>query len=78
MARNRLASRCLFVASVAFGVFVLLDIALFGWLILRSLSQREIEKVLLETRVEAENLAAQIAGAAERQGRDLYIAIASE
>ena len=78
MARTRVASRRLFVVSVAFGVFVLFDIALFGWLIFRSLSQREVEKVLLETREEAEILAAQIAGTAERQGRDLYTAIASE
>lgn len=78
MVRNCFASCRFFVASVAFGVFVLFDIALFGWLIFRSLSQREVEKVLLETREEAENLAAQIAGTAERQGRDLYTAIAGE
>ncbi|HEY2738827.1 MAG TPA: hypothetical protein VGK45_10505 [Thermoanaerobaculia bacterium] len=47
-------SRRLLIASVVFGLFVLFDIALFGWLIFRSLSQREIERVLLETRSEAE------------------------
>lgn len=78
MATRRVAPRRLLIASVAFGVFVLLDIALFGWLIFRSLSQREVEKVLLETREEAETVAAQIEGAAERQGRDLFTAIASE
>ena len=70
--------RRLLIASAVFGVFVLLDIALFGWLIFRSLSQREIERVLLETREEAETLAKQIAHRAERQGKDLYTAVAVE
>jgi signal transduction histidine kinase len=78
MGTMRVASRRLWVASAAFGLFVLFDIALFGWLIFRSLSQREIEKVLLETREQAETLAAQIAGAAERRGSDLFTAIATE
>ncbi|MFP5284397.1 MAG: sensor histidine kinase, partial [Thermoanaerobaculia bacterium] len=66
------------VASLVFGLFVLFDIALFGWLLFRSLSQREIERVLLETRAEAEALAKQIARRAERQGKDLYTAVAVE
>jgi signal transduction histidine kinase len=70
-------SRRLVVASAVFGLFILFDIALFGWLIFRSLSQREIERVLLETRSEAESLAKQIALRAERQ-KDLYTAVASE
>jgi signal transduction histidine kinase len=71
-------SRRLLIGSVVFGLFVLFDIALFGWLIFRSLSQREIERLLLETRTEAESLAKQIARRAERQGKDLYTAVASE
>lgn len=70
-------SRRLLIASAVFGLFVLFDIALFGWLIFRSLSQREIERVLLETREEAETLAQRIADRAERQG-DLYTAVAVE
>ncbi|MFL6291118.1 MAG: two-component system sensor histidine kinase NtrB [Thermoanaerobaculia bacterium] len=71
--------RRLFIASVVFGLFVLFDIALFGWLIFRSLSQREIERVLLETRAEAETLARQLARRPEEQGgRDLYTAMAVE
>jgi signal transduction histidine kinase len=70
--------RRLFIASVVFGLFVLFDIALFGWLIFRSLSQREIERVLLETRAEAETLARQLARRTEEQGRDLYTAMAVE
>ena len=71
-------SRRLLLASAVFGLFVLFDIALFGWLIFRSLSQREIERVLLETRAEAQSLAQQIARRAERQGKDLYTAVAVE
>jgi signal transduction histidine kinase len=74
---NPVLSRRLLIASAVFGLFILFDIALFGWLIFRSLSQREIERVLLETRTEAESLAKQIALRAERQ-KDLYTAVASE
>jgi len=75
---NHVLSRRLLIASAVFGLFVLLDIALFGWLIFRSLSQREIERVMFETRSEAEGLAKQIARRAERQGKDLYTAVATE
>ncbi len=70
--------RRLLVGLLLFGLFVLFDIALFGWLIFRSLSQREIERVLLETRSEAEGLARQIEERAERQGNDLFTAVALE
>jgi signal transduction histidine kinase len=70
--------RRLLVASVVFGLFVLFDIALFGWLIFRSLSQREVERVLLETRGEAQKIADQIARRATREGKDLYTAVAVE
>jgi hypothetical protein len=72
------SSRNLLIASLVFGLFVLLNIALFGWLIFRSLSQREIDRVLLETRSEAEKLAQQIARRADREGKDLYTAVAVE
>lgn len=65
-------------AMLAFGLFVLFDIGLFGVLIFRSLSQREIQKILLEARSEAEELAEQIADEAERRGQDLWTAVASE
>ena len=74
----RPGSRRLLIVASVFGVFVLLDIALFGWLIVRSLSQRELEKVLLETRTEAQGLARRIAGRAQQEGNDLYTAIALE
>jgi signal transduction histidine kinase len=77
-ASNQALSRRLLVGFLVFGLFVLFDIALFGWLIFRSLSQREIERVLLETRTEAEGLAKQIARRAEKQGKDLYTAVAVE
>jgi signal transduction histidine kinase len=72
------SSRKLLIASLVFGLFVLCDIALFGWLIFRSLSQREVERVLLETRTEAQKLAQQIARRADREGKDLYTAVAIE
>ncbi|HEV7516606.1 MAG TPA: histidine kinase dimerization/phospho-acceptor domain-containing protein, partial [Thermoanaerobaculia bacterium] len=71
-------SRRLLIASVVFGLFVLCDIALFGWLIFRSLSQHEVERVLLETRNEAESVARQIAHQTQGRGKDLYTAIAVE
>jgi signal transduction histidine kinase len=71
-------SRRLLVASLVFGLFVLFDIGLFGWLIFRSLSQREVERTLIETRAEAQKLADQLARQAEREGRDLYTAVAVE
>lgn len=71
-------SRRLVMVLLALGVFVALDLSLFGWLIFRSLSQHEIERVLLDTREDAEELAQRIAGRAERTGEDLYTAIAVE
>ncbi len=69
-------------ASLLFGLFILGDIAFFGWLIFRSLSQREIERVLLETRHEAEGLARKIAEGVEAKrplvGNDLYTAVTLE
>ncbi|HEY0557357.1 MAG TPA: ATP-binding protein [Thermoanaerobaculia bacterium] len=72
------SSRKLLIASLVFGLFVLCDITLFGWLIFRSLSQREIDRVLLETKSEAEKLAQQIARRADREGKNLYTAVAVE
>src|SRR5690606_38083195 len=57
--------------------FVALDLGLFGWLIFRSLSRQEVERVLLATREEASELAERIARSAEDDG-DLYTAIATE
>ncbi len=71
-------TRRVILASVLLGIFLLLDIALFGWLIFRSLSKREIERVLLETREEAESLAERLAGRAQREGEDLYTVTATE
>lgn len=72
-----LTSRRLLMATVAFGIFLLLDIALFGWLMFRSLSEREIQRALVETRTEAENLAQQIAKNAEIH-KNLFTAVAVE
>jgi signal transduction histidine kinase len=68
----------LFVVALLLGLFIFLDIGLFGWLLFRSLSKREIERVLLETREEAEGLAERLAGTAEEAGGDLYTVTAME
>ena len=71
-------SRQLLAASLVFVALFMALLALFGWLIFRSLSQREVERVLFETRAEAESLAKQIARQADRQGKDLFTAVAFE
>jgi signal transduction histidine kinase len=79
MSRQRPPStRRLLVWTLIFGVFVLADLALFGWLIFRSLSEREINRVILEARSEAEELAQNLAGGMEERGLDLYAAVATE
>ena len=70
--------RRLVVASIVLGIFVLVDLGLLGWLIFRSLSKREVERILLETRREAEEVAEQLAGTAAEDGQDLYTMIAVE
>jgi signal transduction histidine kinase len=75
---DRLGSRRLAIGLAALLVFILLDIGLFGWLIFRSFSEREIRQVLLETQAEAEGLAEQIVEGAVRQGGDLYTVLAIE
>ena len=70
-----LTSRRLFSIAVIFAIFIVLDIALFGWLIFNSLSQREVEKVLLDTRAEAEPLARKLEEQATSVGEDLWVAV---
>ncbi len=70
-----LTSRRLIIVAVTFAVFVVFDIALFGWLIFASLSQREVEKVLLETRAQAEPLARRLEEQARSLDQDLYVAV---
>ena len=70
-----LTSRRLVIAAATFALFIIFDIALFGWLIFSSLSQREVEKVLLETRAEAEPLAKKLEEQALGLGQDLYVAV---
>ncbi|MGB5880739.1 MAG: hypothetical protein WBH85_11970, partial [Thermoanaerobaculia bacterium] len=70
--------RRLVVASVVLGLFVLLDLGLLGWLIFRSLSEREVQRALTETRQEAEGLAERLEGRAILEGEDLYTATAKE
>ncbi len=76
--REATGSRRLAAGLAALLLFILLDIGLFGWLIFRSFSEREIQRVLLEARAEAESLARQIEDRAVRQGGDLYTVLAVE
>lgn len=78
LARSPSTSRRLLLGLLVFGVFLIFDIALFGWLIFRSLSEREVEKILLETEGEMQTLAAKIAGRVHEEGTDLYTAVAVE
>jgi two-component system sensor histidine kinase HydH len=64
------------IASAVFGLFVLANFALFGWLIYRAMSEQEIRRVLLEAEDDAKDLAQQIAARSKRQG-DLFTAVAS-
>ena len=73
----RISRRAVWTFSLL-GLFILFDLALFGWLIFRSLSEREIQRVLLDTREQAQGLAEQIADRASVGGRDLFDAVASE
>ena len=78
MPKPLVSSRRLLIGSILLGLFVLFDVGLFGWLLFRSLSEREISRILLETRAETETLARQLAGRAREQGQDLYLAVATE
>ena len=77
-ARFSPSSRRVLWALLVFGLFLIFDIALFGVLIFRSLSEREVEKILLETEGEMQTLAEKIAARAEEEGGDLYTAVAIE
>lgn len=78
MTRRRTPSRRLFYFALAFGAFLVADAFLFGWLLLRTLSEREVDRALLETREDVEGLARQLASEAKARGKDLYLAVATE
>lgn len=69
-------SKRLLGGALIFGLFILFDIALFAYLIFSSLSQREIERVLLETREQVEPIAERLAAqAAEGEGKELWVLV---
>ncbi len=73
-----LRSKRLVTGAVIFGLFVIFDIALFGWLIVHSLSQQWIERALSETREEAEPLARELVDEAKKLGQeDLYVVVSA-
>ena len=59
------------------GVLVLLDLALLGFLMFRSASERETSRALTEVRTEAEQLAREIALSVDHLGMDLFTAMAT-
>ena len=75
---RRPPSRRNWIIFALLGLFIVSDFALFSWLIFQTLSRRELDRVLLETRREAQDLAGRIAGSAESTGGDLFTAVAPE
>lgn len=75
---RRPPSRRNWIIFALLGLFIVSDFALFSWLIFQTLSRRELDRVLLETRREAQDLAGRIAGSAESTGGDLFTAVAFE
>ncbi|MEO8274761.1 MAG: ATP-binding protein [Thermoanaerobaculia bacterium] len=75
---RKLSSRRNWIIFALLGLFIVSDFGLFSWLIFQTLSRRELDRVLLETRSEAQDLAGRIAGSAESTGGDLYTAVAME
>ena len=69
------SSRRLLVGMIVVGVLTIGNLSLFGWLILRSLSERELTEIMSQTRAEAEELAGQLEGEVEKGGDDLLSAI---
>jgi signal transduction histidine kinase len=72
-------SRRLLYGTILVGIIILCNVGLFGMLLFRSLSEKEIRRILLETRSEAEQLAQELAGEVEREGGgDLFTALVQE
>ncbi|HVR28730.1 MAG TPA: ATP-binding protein [Thermoanaerobaculia bacterium] len=72
-------SRRLLYGTILVGILILCNLALFGMLLFRSLSEQEIRRILLETRSEAEQIAQELAGEIERGGdADLFTALVQE
>ena len=74
----RRPARWFWILTALVGSFFLLDLGLFYWLVSRALSQQELDRVLLEARQEAQELASRLARSAERTGGDLFTAVALE
>jgi signal transduction histidine kinase len=75
---SRRPSRRFWILAGLVGAFLVLDLSLFAWLVFRSVSQREFDRVLADAREEAVEIAARIERAAERTSGDLFAAVASE
>lgn len=69
-----LTTRRLLVGTIVFALFLVFDLTLFGYLIFDSLSQRELEAVVFETRQDAQPIADLLAQQAKTYG-DLPLAL---
>lgn len=74
----RRPTRWFWIFTALVGGFFALDLALFYWLISRSLSQQELDRVLVDARQEAQELASRLERGAQRTGGDLFTAVALE
>ncbi len=73
--RSFLTTRRLLIGTIVFGLFVVFDITLFGYLIFDSLSQRELEAIVVAARQEAQPVADILADHAENYDGDLPLAL---
>lgn len=73
--RSFLTTRRLLIGTIVFALFVVFDITLFGYLIFDSLSQRELEAIVLAARQEAQPVADILADHAENYDGDLPLAL---
>ena len=71
-------SRRFWILAGLIGGFLLLDLALFAWLSFQALAQRELDRVLLETRQEAQEIAGSLQRSAEETAGDLFAAVARD
>lgn len=72
---RRRSSRWFWILTISVGVFLVADLGAFGLWVFRSISQRELDRVLDEARQEAHDLALRLAEAAARTEGDLYMAV---
>jgi len=74
-ARTETRSRRFWIIGGLLGAVLIADLGVFAWLVFRSVSQREFDRVLDEAREEAQQLSLRLQRAAERTDGDLFAAV---